>query len=60
MSGENPVYLGSSESWMLRVPYLGASKTSAGSQVRQLLATMMSGAASASAALKASSGLFAT
>lgn len=27
MSGEKPVYLGSSESWMLRVPYLGASKT---------------------------------
>ncbi len=33
---------------------------SAGNQVRQLLATMMSGAASASAALNASSGLFAT
>ncbi len=39
---------------------LGCVEDSAGNQVRQLLATMMSGAASASAALKASSGLFAT
>jgi hypothetical protein len=46
ISGENPAYFGSSESWTLSVPWRGRSKICGGIQVRQLVATMTSGSAS--------------
>jgi hypothetical protein len=42
LSGANPAYRGSSESWTFSAPSRGAVKTSGGIQVRQLQATMMS------------------
>ena len=59
ITGENPVNAGSSESCRFTVPYRGIAKISGGNQVRQLLATMMSGAHCRSCSINASSGRFA-
>ena len=57
-SGEKPAYFGSSESWVLTVPRVGAEKTSGLIHVRQLQATPISAPDSSIAVTSSSSTAF--